>query len=246
MLFEGKVMHRRISPVRHRFAYRIAMLLLDIDTIDTSTRNLRLFSYNKPGLFAFYDCDHGARNGDLLRPWVEQQLQMHDIKVDGGQVMLLSLPRMLGFAFNPLSIFYCFDQTGKLAAVIYEVKNTFGEQHAYVCPLNVAGQEIGVHTHEKRKAFFVSPFISMCARYRFRITVPGDTLNVLIREFENSKEIMSATLTTHQTLLSDMALARIFLKYPLLTWKVPLAIHWQAMRLWIKKAPRFQKPFHQN
>jgi hypothetical protein len=241
-LFVGKVMHHRLRPFRHRFVYRVFSLYLDIDRIGDAARRLRWLSVNRPNLFAFYDRDHGARDGSALRPWVEAGLARRGIDLEGGAIRLLCFPRVLGYVFNPLSIYYCFHADGSLRAILYEVKNTFGDQHAYVLPVEERAKGGGPVEQAVDKHFYVSPFIGMEARYRFRLAPPGERLQVAIRQSVPEGQLLVATLTGRRRRLTDRALAWAFVTHPLMTVKVVAAIHWEALWLWAKGATFHRRP----
>ena len=242
-LYLGQVMHKRMRPFRHRFEYRVFSLLLDLDELAELPKRHRLFSVDRPNLFAFYNRDHGPRDGTPLKPWVLEQLRLGGIALgEGGRVSLLCFPRLFGYAFNPLSIYYCHRADGTLAAIFYEVRNTFGEWHDYLLA-PAAGRRPGEPVvHGCDKAFYVSPFIGMTARYRFRLTEPAERLSVLIREEVPEGEILVATLVGQRRPLSDRALFSAFLRHPLMTAKVMAAIHWEALKLWIKGARYHARP----
>ncbi|KPK56713.1 MAG: hypothetical protein AMS22_00155 [Thiotrichales bacterium SG8_50] len=235
------VMHRRMFPVRYRFVYRVFSLLLDIDRLEEDTRALRLLSYNRFNLLSFMDKDHGARDGSALRPWVEEALRQHGVALRGGRILLLCFPRVLGYGFNPLSIYYCYGADGSLRAVLCEVKNTFGEQHGYL--LHGGGKALPWPLRDRaRKCFHVSPFISMDAEYRFRLSEPGQRLSVGIREFQQGRLMLVATQTGNGVPMTDAALMRAFLRYPLMTLKVIVMIHWQALKIWLKGGRFHRQP----
>jgi DUF1365 family protein len=233
-LYLGEVMHHRLRPRRHRFFYRVAYLLVDLGRLAELDRRLTLFSVDRPNLVSFHQRDHGARDGSPLRPWVERQLADHGLEEAGGRILLLCMPRWLGHVFNPLSIYHCFDRQGRLAAVVYEVKNTFGEQHAYVLPVEPKRSDDGeVIRQGCPKALYVSPFMEMAARYRFRLRRPGgERLSVVIREDVAAEPTLVASLTGRRHPLTDRALLWSFLRHP--THKVLAGIHWEALRLWWK------------
>ena len=236
-LYRGTVIHRRIKPVRHRFSYRVVSILLDIDMIEQRLSKVRLFSYNKFNLFSFYDNDHGQRDGTSLRKWVDEELSKQSINLDGGKVYLFSMPRILGYVFNPLSVFLCYKNCGTLGAIIYEVKNTHGEQHCYTVKVLESELESGTIIHEKEKTFFVSPFIGMEARYRFRIATKDKQLSFFIRVYSAIGDLMVATLRAEAFQLSDWSLLLVFAKDPIMTFKVIFGIHYEALRLWLKRVP---------
>ena len=150
--------------------------------------------------------------------------------------MLLCLPRILGYVFNPLSVFYCFDEDGDLRAILYEVHNTFGESHTYVMPVTIDSGSKTTLPHDAEKSFYVSPFIGMKATYHFTLNKPAQTVAVNIRQTDSKGDLLLATLTGRETEFSDRKLLRFFFAYPLLTLSVVGAIHWQAFRLFLKGA----------
>ncbi len=229
-------MHARLNPFRHRFSYRFFTGFFDIDTLASQGGSHRLFSYNRWNLFSFFDRDHGPRDGSPLRPWVEDLLAQARLDFVCGQIMLLCLPRILGYVFNPLSVYYCFDKAGELRAILYEVHNTFGESHTYVMPVQVDSKTGKTDPHDADKSFYVSPFIGMRAKYHFSLNDPGAQIAVHIRQTDDEGDLLLATLTGTKTAFSDRQLLRTFFAYPLLTLSVVAAIHWQALRLWLKGA----------
>lgn len=265
-LYVGRVMHRRLRPFGHRFVYRVFSLLIDIDRIDEAAATSRLFSHNRFNLFGYHDCDHGPRENVPrendprnpgvaghagLRPWLERHLDAAGIDIGHGRIRLLCFPRVFGYTFNPLSIFFCHDEAGRLAAIIYEVHNTFGDRHVYLFRIADADQasaaRSAVLTHATDKTFHVSPFIDMTPRYRFRLRAPGETLSILIREADPQGDLLLATLHGEAVAFNDRNLAKLFVTHPLMTLKVIAAIHWEALRLWWKGAryhPRPEPPPH--
>ena len=249
-LYLGRVYHGRLSPFRHQFTYRVFSLYLDLDGIPQLGRQLRLFSHNRRNLLSFHDTDHGARDGSPLRPWVEAALAARGLEsCVGGPIGVLCFPRLLGYVFNPLTIYFCHRPDGALAALIYEVKNTFGQQHAYVLPVGEARSgearpgEAGAPVAQAcDKRFYVSPFIEMDCRYRFRVRPPGERLSVLIRQSDSSGDVLVASQTGRRVRLTDARLLRAVVTHPLMTHKVIAAIHWQALRLWLKGARFHRKP----
>lgn len=236
-LYVGQVMHHRLAPVRHRFVYRVLYLLVDIDRLADLDCGLRLLSVDRPNLYSFWSADHGARDGGPLRPWIDRHLAANDLEISGGSVFLLCMPRVLGYVFNPLSIYYCYDAGRHLSAIVYEVHNTFGAQHVYVLPAAPAQRSADAVRHGCAKAFYVSPFIEMRARYRFRISPPGTRLSVTIREQGEAGTRLVASLTGERRPLTDWQLAQAAFSHPLVTLKVIAGIHWEAFRLWLKGAP---------
>ena len=235
-LYVGTVGHTRLRPFQHSFEYRIYTLLLDLDELPGIVRNLRLFSHNRFNLFGFADRDHGPRSGTDLRRWIDGHLDEAGIDLAGGSVKILSFPRLLGYSFDPLTIWYCFHADGTLRAVLHEVKNTFGEQHCYLVPID------GSLGHQFDKELFVSPFMDMEATYSFAMTIPAERLSVGIVQSDREGDLLRASMRASRLELSDRHLVRVFMSHPLLTLKVITAIHWQGFRLWRKGAPYRRRP----
>ncbi|MBI1775540.1 MAG: DUF1365 domain-containing protein [Proteobacteria bacterium] len=241
-LYLGEVMHRRLGAIRHRFTYRVFSLLVDLDELDGLAKRLRLFSRNRFNLFSFFDADHGPRDGRPLRPWVESQLSAAGLAIAGGPIRLLAFPRVLGYAFNPISLYFCHHKSGALAAILYDVRNTLGEKHGYLMKVESGHAPGRPIRHACDKAFYVSPFIPMGASYRFRVMAPEDRYALVIREQVQDRPILVATHTARRQALTDRALLATFFAYPLMTVKVIGGIHWQALRLWIKGARLEPRP----
>ncbi len=223
-IYTGMVVHKRLRPKRHRLSYRVFSLLLDLDELPTLS--LRWLAVNRPGLLSFREADHG--DGGPLRAWVAARLAGAGIVADG-PVRLLCYPRMLGYVFNPLTVYFCHRGDGGLAAVIYEVHNTHGERHAYVLP---AGE--GVVRQSCAKAFFVSPFMPMDCVYHFTITPPGESVSVGIVEQDGEGTLLTATFSGQHEPLTDAGLLKAVFAHPLMTLKVTAAIHWEAIKLLLK------------
>jgi uncharacterized protein len=231
-LYAGTVMHQRLRPRRHRLRYRVFLLLLDLDELNVVMARLWLFSRNRFNLFSFFDRDHGSGGSEPLRDQIEQKLVAVGIEPDGGPIRLLSMPRVLGYVFNPLSVYFCYRRTGEIAAIVYEVNNTFGERHNYVIPGN--GKSTGTVHQECAKRFFVSPFLDMDMNYSFRVIPPGSRVGIAISGRDAHGPIIVASLFGRRKPLSDAGLALAFVMYPLLTLKVIAGIHWEALRIWLK------------
>jgi DUF1365 family protein len=235
-LYFGDVMHARLKPIGHRFSYRVMSLLIDLDRLDEANRASPLFGVNRAALYSFNETDHGDRDGSSLRFYVQRCAAGHGIDLAGGRVLLLCYPRLLGYTFNPLSAYFCYRANGELALLIYEVRNTFGELHPYVLP--VYPDEIsqaGVR-QQQDKLFYVSPFIEMAMRYHFRVSPPGESVKLRILETDSEGPLLSATFSGRRRGLTTAALLRSFVSLPLVTIKIVAAIHWEALRLWLKGA----------
>lgn len=235
-LYVGEVSHRRTAPLCHAFRYRVFSLLLDLGELDLLARRLRLLGINRAGLVSFHERDHGDRSGRPLRQQVDDMLARHGLAA--ARVELLCFPRLFGYVFNPLSIYFCFDAGDRPVALIHWVRNTFGEHHAYVLPVHDGGG--AVLGQECDKVFHVSPFITPRGRYSFRILPPGQRLAIKIT-VEGGTDSMIAVQTGRRESLSDGHLAKRLMTHPLMTFKVILAIHWQALRLVLKGAPFYRR-----
>lgn len=242
-LFVGHVRHRRLRPVDRAFRYRVYYLLLDIDEIERLDDDLRFFSWRRRNLISMRPEDHGPRDGTSLRVWATTQLARAGVAPgDVADIQLLAFPRVLGYVFNPLSIWYCRNTEGTLIAVIHEVRNTFGDVHAYVVPLAGDGTQAGDRSHRFAKAMHVSPLMPMDQEYRFSLNDPGETLSVSIRQYDAEGEIFRAGLSARRVALDDRSLLEVFLTHPLVTLKAIGAIHWQAMLTWIAGARFHRRP----
>jgi len=235
-LYVGDVMHARLKPVGHRFTYRVMSLLVDLGRLDEADRQSALFGVNRAALYSFHEKDHGDRDGSSLRAYAARCAAAHGVDLTGGRVRLLCYPRLLGYAFNPLSVYFCHRADGALALIIYEVRNTFGEIHAYALPLRAADISCAGIRQEQDKLLHVSPFIAMAMRYHFRISPPQDTVKLRILETDREGPLLAATFSGRRRALTSAALLGAFFALPLVTFKVMAAIHWEALRLWLKGA----------
>lgn len=234
-LYVGEVMHLRLRPKRHQFRYRLATLLLDIDRLEETFAGLRLAALDGRAPVTMRLGDHGARDGSRLRPWVETQLAAAGL-APPDRILLLATPRVLGYAFNPLAVYYGYrrgaDGVERLDSIVYQVKNTFGDQHVYALAAGpLAG---GAHRQTCRKDFFVSPFIDMEKTYGFTATDPGARFGLRIKERDAAGDFLIATWSGRAAPLTDGALMRHFLLRPMMTRKVFAGIHWEALRLALK------------
>ena len=230
-IYNGEVTHTRFKPVRHFLKYKTFSLLIDLDEINLLDKSIGIFSHNKFNIFSFYDKDHGDRDGGNLKDWVISNLNKFQIKENITNIKVLCYPRILGYVFNPLSIFYCYEKD-KLVAIFYEVKNTFNEQHTYIFKIK-NNEEI---IQKCRKKFYVSPFMDMETYYNFKLLNPNDKLSVFIKQTDSNGLILTATQTGDKKEFSFKQLAINFLKYPLMTIKIIGSIHYEALLLWKKGA----------
>jgi len=239
VLYATQVMHRRRVPPVYRFVYRVFYVLVDIDRLPELGRRLRWFSYNRFNLLSLREADHGDGHG--LRAWAESLLNQRGIELAGGRIRLLAFPRVLGFAFNPISLWYCDHRDGTPRAVIVEVRNTFGEKHSYVLASDTAPFPYE-QALEKDKVFHVSPFFDRVGRYRFTLSAPGARVRVAIHETREGQPILDATLAGERKQLTDGAILGQVLRMPWMTVKVVAGIHWEALKLWLRGAKYHRKP----
>jgi uncharacterized protein len=233
-LYVGDVMHARLKPVGHRFSYRVMSLLIDLDRLEVADRQTPLFGVNRRALYSFYEADHGDRDGASLRLYAERCAAEHGIDLTGGRVLLLCYPRLFGYTFNPLSVYFCYTPDGEPALLIYEVRNTFGDIHAYVLPVKRGDISPAGIRQTQDKRFYVSPFIEMAMRYHFRVTLPQDRVKLRILETDSEGPLLSASFNGHRRILTTQELLRSFFSLPMVTLKIMAAIHWEALRLWLK------------
>jgi len=243
-LYVGSVMHRRFGPRQHHFRYRAFWLLLDLDEVPELARSTRLFSCNRLNLLSLHDRDHGDGSDTSIRSQITALLRDNGVDAAVARIELFCMPRTLGYVFNPLSIYFCRRPDNALAAIIYQVHNTFGQRHSYVIPVEQNGRVV---RQQCQKLFYVSPFMDMKLRYDFRITQPGDHISVAIRARNGPRTAMVAVLSAERRELSDAALLSALVSMGGVTLKVTAAIHWEALRLWLKRIrlrPRPAAPAH--
>ena len=235
-LYAGTVFHRRVRPTVHQLQYRVFSLLVDLDELPELHRKLAGFSWNGFNVFSIHDKDFGIDAQAGLRPGVDEALQSHGIHERPCKVYLSCYPRLFGYAFNPLSLYYCLREDKSIFAVVHEVHNTFGERHAYVLPVNEPAQWI---QQAVDKALFVSPFAHMNMHYQFRLNVPDENQVVAIRLLDSDGLVLTASYSAKRKKLTSKSLAVQAIRMPWLSIKVVLGIHWEALRLWLKRVPWF-------
>ena len=229
-IYNGTVVHKRFKPRIHFFRYKVFSLLIDLSELSTLDKKINFFSYNKFNLISFFDKDHGERDGTSLIEWVKKNLRENNIDAEEIKIKLLCYPRILGYVFNPLSVFYIYNNNEKLISILYEVKNTFGEQHTYI--FKIENDNLLQHNCEKK--FHVSPFIEMNCNYFFRILKPSEKISVIIDQYQSNEKILFASQDGKRADLTSAELMKSYLKHPLMTFKIISAIHFEAFKLWTK------------
>ncbi len=237
-IYPGYITHERFQPKKHFFSYKIFSLLINLNEVESLEKKIKFFSYNKFNILSFYNIDHGSRDGSSLSKWVKNVLKKSKINIKLGNIKLLCYPRFFGYVFNPLSIFYCYDKNSKLKAILYEVKNTFDEQHTYIFRCSSSNKLI---LHKCNKKFYVSPFIKMKTFYNFRLLKPDTKLNILIKQYDSKGLLFIARQVGKRVDLTSKNLFYEFIKHPFMSFKVILAIHFEAFRLWSKGIKHVKK-----
>lgn len=237
-LYKTTVYHLRHLPRRHEFRYGGYSCLFDLDELAELDQRHWFFSMNRPNLISFQDKDYGSGGNKPLKEHVRDLLGGAGYRERPARILLLTQPRVWGYVFNPLSVYYCLDEQDHLAAVIYEVNNTFGDRHSYVFPLD--NQE---KAHCCRKLLHVSPFFDILGSYRFRNKLPGEKSHLGIRYQDTDGSLLFyASLRGHRKEISGRSLLAMALALPPASLKVIVAIHWEALRLWMKKLKLFRRP----
>ena len=230
-IYSGKVIHKRFKPKEHYFKYNVFSLLIDLSELKTIQKEIKFFSYNKFNLISFFDIDHGPRDGTPLESWIKQNLEKNNIFNKKIKIKLLCYPRILGYVFNPLSIFFIYDENNSLISILYEVKNTFGEQHTYIFKTEKVNDLI---KNTCNKKFHVSPFIEMNCRYFFKVSNPEDKLSVVINQSDEEGKLLYASQDGFKKELNSKNLIFSYISHPLMTFKIIGAIHLEALKIWLK------------
>ena len=229
-IYNGTVIHKRFKPKVHFFKYKVFSLLIDLSELNVLEKKINFFSHNSFNLISFFDKDHGERDGSSLIDWVKKNLKENNILFEDIKIKLLCYPRILGYVFNPLSVFYVYDKKDDLISILYEVKNTFGEQHTYI--FKVKNNNILQHSCSKK--FHVSPFIEMNCNYFFKILKPGEKISVIIDQYQSNEKLLYASQDGKRVDFTSIELIKSYLKHPLMTFKIISAIHFEAFKLWAK------------
>ena len=243
-IYEGWVRHRRFRPARHLFGYRLFMMYLDLDELPGLFDRRWLWSARRPNLACFRRADHLGNPRLPLDECVRQLVGDRTGRRPEGPIRLLTHLRYWGYGFNPVSFYFCFDRADRdLETVVGEVNNTpWSEQHCYVLHRGMEGGRAPSKCYRFPKAFHVSPFMGMKQDYTWRFTAPGHRLLVHMDNWEKGDRLFDATLVLRRREIGAASLARVLLQYPFMTAKVIGAIHWQALRLWLKRCPVYPHP----
>ena len=238
-IYNGTVIHKRFKPKIHFFKYKVFSLLLDLSDLNRLDKDISFFSYNTFNLISFFDKDHGERDGSSLFEWVKKNLLENNINSENIQIKLLCYPRIFGYVFNPLSVFFVYDNQENLISILYEVKNTFGEQHTYIFKV----ENNNLLQHNCSKKFHVSPFIEMNCNYFFKILKPAEKISVIIDQYQLDDKILFASQDGRRVDFNSKELLKSYIKHPLMTFKIISAIHFEAFKLWAKGIRFVKKKF---
>ena len=239
-IYNGTVIHKRFKPKTHFFKYKVFSLLIDLSELAILDQKINFFSYNKFNLISFFDKDHGNRDGSSLVEWIKKNLIQNNIKSDDIKIKILCYPRILGYVFNPLSVFFIYDLSDRMISILYEVKNTFGEQHTYVFRID---DDNKLYQHNCSKKLHVSPFIEMDCNYFFRLLKPGKKISIIIDQYQTNEKILYASQDGKRVDFNSKELLRSYLKHPLMTFKIISAIHFEAFKLWTKGIKFIKRKF---
>ena len=241
-LYTGTLVHARRGPRENVFRYGVCFYVIDLDELPELDRHLRLFSHNRRNVLELRDCDHPI--GDVYRPLRERVGDFaanHGVDVTGGRILLLTNLRVLGYVFNPVSFYYCYDANGRLACMVAEVSNTFGEMFPYFLgdANRLPGTDLAF-AHDKR--MHVSPFFDLDQEYRFHFSEPGERVHARVDLYEGGERCFGSVLAGERRPLTNGTVARALVRYPAMTAQVIGFIHWQALKLWLKGVPFRRKP----
>lgn len=236
-LYKGQTRHSRFTPFEQSFSYKLFLIDIDIDRLDEANTISALFNIDKPGLFSFRRSDHGYRKNIPLRGWAEDMFATAGIDMEAGRIRLVTLPRHLFYKFAPISLWFGYGPNGALRGVIYEVNNTFGDTHAYVAPVSE-----GLNQHEANKQLYVSPFFDVSGQYRFTLRSPDARLSMVVDNYVDGQRTHMANIIAKAAPASSTEFLKAAISRPFSTFGVTLGIHFEALKLWLRKAGYRSRP----
>jgi uncharacterized protein len=237
-LYEGQVVHDRRAARRNLFRYPVYMWLVDLEELDELDRRLWAFGYDRRGLTTIRARDHLGDPARSIKANLLAYLDANGVDLAGGRASLLTNARVLGYVFNPLSVYYCHAADGALRCIVAEVHNTYGQRHCYLLEPGERGLA------ETGKEFYVSPFLTLDGRYRMVLQAPGGRLSVQMALHQGGERVFAASLTGRRIELSNAAVARMLVRHPLMTARVTSLIHLQGVKLALRGVARVPRPPH--
>jgi uncharacterized protein len=237
-LYEGHVVHDRRTARRNRFRYGVYMWLVDLDELDELDRRIWAFGHGRRALTTIRSRDHLGDPRRSIAENLHAYLASQGVDLEGGRVSLLTNARVLGYVFNPLSVFYCHGPGGELRCIVAEVHNTYGERHCYLLRPGERGRA------EAGKEFYVSPFLTVDGRYVMTLPPPAERLSVQMALHQDGRRVFAASLTGRRLPLTNRSVARMLVRHPLMTAQVTSLIHLQGVKLWMRGVARVQRPPH--
>ena len=230
-IYECRVMHHRTSPKKHRFVYRVLMFCIDLDELKPLCRNLSFLGHNRFNLYSFYDVDHLQENDSSTKGKVLDYIRENGVNAeDDFRVQLVTLPRIMGYVFNPVSFYFVYNNEQQPICAIAEVGNTYSEMKPYLLTVHQGGR----FRLRAPKHFYVSPFSRLDLEFDFSLAIPGDQLNVHINEYDGNNRILTSSVMGSSQSFTNRKLIWYTIKYPLLTFRVVALIHWNALLLYLK------------
>lgn len=234
-LYKGVVVHRRLTPTAHLLRYRSTYCLFDVDELQELEKEISIFSLNRWNMISFLAKDLGFSTDDL-KPQIIDMARSIGARVSGDKIKLLHMPRIMGFGFNPLTTYLFYNKEGECDGIIYEVNNTFGEKHRYAVSLEDANTQPTLK-HSKNKNFYVSPFFPETGRYDFSVVLPDEKVAISIKLESEGKHALNASFIGVRLPFSSPNLVKHYLTNPVSGLKIISAIHWEALKLWLKGLP---------